>query len=135
MPGKQQGMYVVVAAKIRAEISAGAWHLGQTLPGEVQLAARYGVARATLVRALDVLREEGLVVTETGVGSHVSAVPVIVTVRVGPGDWAVARLPEPEEAARLGISPGVPVLVITRAGRLGEPEVFDGAVTRVSGLE
>ncbi len=48
----------------------------------------------------------------------------------------MARLPEPEEAARLGIiSPGVPVLVVTRAGRLGEPELYDAALTRVSGLE
>jgi DNA-binding transcriptional MocR family regulator len=134
MPG-QQAMYARVAARIRVEIADGTWHLGQTLPGEVQLAERYGVARGTLVRALEVLRDEGLIVTEMGVGSHVSAVPVVATVRVGPDDQAVARLPEPEERDRLRMPPGVPVLVVTRAERPGEPELYDGAVTRISGLE
>lgn len=127
-------MYARVAARIRQDIAAGVWPIGSTLPGEVQLAARYEVARVTLVRALRVLRDEGLLVTERGVGSRVAAVPVIRTVRVGPDDQVLARLPDDDERERLRMPPGVPVLVVTRGARPGDdPELHDGSVTRISG--
>jgi len=130
MPG-QQAMYMRVASRIREEVTAGAYRLGDLLPGEIELAARYGVARATLTRALGILRDEGVITTEMGIGSRVASVPLVATVLIGPGDWAAARMPEDEERQRLRMSPGVPVLVITRPG--AEPEVYDASVTRLSG--
>ena len=130
MPGSQ-AMYARVAARLREEVRDGMWPLGAQLPGEIDLAARYGVARATVVRALEVLRGEGVVVTRAGAGTRVAAIPAVITVRLAHGDWAMARLPEDDEAERLGLSPGVPVLVIRRAGA-GPPELHDASVTRVA---
>lgn len=130
MPG-QQAMYMRVASRIREGVTAGTWRLGDLLPGEIELAARYGVARATVARALGILRDEGVITTEMGVGSRVASIPLVTTVRITAADWAIARLPEDEERERLRMSPGVPVLVITRPG--AEPEVYDASVTRLSG--
>lgn len=60
-----------LAAVLRAKIESGEWPPGYRLPGEVRLAQEYGVARGTVRAALDLLREEGRVVTFTGRGSFV----------------------------------------------------------------
>lgn len=126
----QEAMFARIATRLRDEIRDGTWLRGELLPGEVELAARYGAARATLVRALDLLRREGIIITINGVGSRVAVVPVTVTVVIGAGDYVTARMPAVDEQARLGMSPGVPLLVVTRADGAG-PEVYDGAVTRI----
>ncbi|MEO3922904.1 GntR family transcriptional regulator [Micromonosporaceae bacterium B7E4] len=52
--------------------ASGEWPPGHKLPGEVTLAQTYAVARGTVRAALDVLREEGRVVTFTGRGTFVT---------------------------------------------------------------
>jgi GntR family transcriptional regulator len=66
-----------VAAVIREAIRSGEWPPGFVLPSEPELAARYGVTRATVNRALSVLRTEGLVRPERGRGTTVNELPVI----------------------------------------------------------
>jgi hypothetical protein len=129
--GDKSAQFARVAARVREEIVRGVWELGERLPGELDLAARYGVSRGTVGRALVLLRAEGIVVTVHGQGSRVAAVPAVTVVRVGPGDQAVARLPEDAEREALGMAPGVPLLVVTRAG--GAAELYDAAVTIVTG--
>jgi DNA-binding GntR family transcriptional regulator len=50
-----------VAASLRQRIAAGEWEPGDALPAVGALAGHYGVARATVTRALHVLEAEGLV--------------------------------------------------------------------------
>jgi GntR family transcriptional regulator len=69
--------YLQVAAAIREAITAGEWAPGTLMPSEPELAARYGVTRATVNRALSVLRTEGLVRPERGRGTTVNELPVI----------------------------------------------------------
>jgi len=63
-----------IADQLRAEISEGL-PPGEKLPTEAQLAARFGVNRHTVRRALSDLVAEGLIQTKRGVGAHVAARP------------------------------------------------------------
>ncbi|ROO50872.1 regulatory GntR family protein [Micromonospora sp. Llam0] len=64
-----------VADALKVRIDSGDWLPGRKLPGEVTLAQTYGVARGTVRAALDVLREEGRVVTFAGRGTFVTPDP------------------------------------------------------------
>ncbi|MEV8391891.1 MULTISPECIES: GntR family transcriptional regulator [unclassified Streptomyces] len=63
--------YDQIAADLRGQIVRGDLEPGQTLPSERELTDRWSVSRATVVKALDVLRQEGLVETRQGTGSIV----------------------------------------------------------------
>ena len=69
--------YLQVATALRDAITAREWPPGTLLPSEPELAARYSVTRATVNRALSVLRTEGLVRPERGRGTTVNELPVI----------------------------------------------------------
>ncbi|MGD0065875.1 MAG: GntR family transcriptional regulator [Streptosporangiaceae bacterium] len=69
--------YLQVAAALRNAIKGGEWAPGALMPSEPELAARYGVTRATVNRAVSVLRAEGLVRPERGRGTTVNELPVI----------------------------------------------------------
>lgn len=55
-----------IADKIATSISLGMLSVGERLPTEVELAQQFGVAVATLRKALSVLRDRDLVVTRRG---------------------------------------------------------------------
>ena len=61
-----------IAGELRDQISAGALAGGAVLPSEAELAGSYGVSRVTVRKALDVLREEGLVASRQGFGWFVA---------------------------------------------------------------
>lgn len=62
-----------IANKLRAAILTRRLEPGDRLPSQPDLATRYGVARETVKRALDVLRAERLVVSRQGSGVFVRA--------------------------------------------------------------
>src|SRR4051794_5894871 len=57
---------------LAAEIESGALSARDRLPGESDLAARYGVTRMTVRQALSNLVAEGLLVRRRGVGTFVA---------------------------------------------------------------
>ena len=123
--------YVQLASWLRSEIIAGRIPLGAKLPAEETLKHSFGVDRSVVRRAVQLLREEGVVVTRHGVGSFVASVPQLMIATVHPGDQVSARMPDEAERVRLGrLSPGIPVLVITRADG-SEPEVYSASLTVV----
>jgi GntR family transcriptional regulator len=63
--------YVQVADAIRREITSGALVAGDRLPSVADLSERYGVAKMTVQKALEVLRGEGLVIAWQGRGTFV----------------------------------------------------------------
>ena len=69
--------YMQVADAIRTAIEAGEWPAGSQIPAEPELAAKYGTTRATVNRALSVLRAEGLVRPQQGRGTTVRQLPVL----------------------------------------------------------
>jgi DNA-binding transcriptional regulator YhcF (GntR family) len=62
-----------IANQLRAAILTRKLLPGDKLPSQPELAKRYGVARETIKRALDVLRGDRLVVSRQGSGAYVRA--------------------------------------------------------------
>ncbi len=68
----KQPLYLDLAGELRDGILANRWKPGDLLPSESQLCREYGVSRGTVVRAIDVLLQEGLAQRRQGVGTFVS---------------------------------------------------------------
>lgn len=64
--------YAKVAEHVAARIAAGELAPGAMLPAERDMAAEYGVAVGTVRKAVDVLRQRGLVVTLPAKGTFVT---------------------------------------------------------------
>lgn len=71
--GRTRDPYRELAADLREQIASGHLQPGAKLLRTRDLAAQYRVALTTAVRAVAVLREEGLVTTTHGRGSYVTA--------------------------------------------------------------
>ncbi|MFC4010528.1 GntR family transcriptional regulator [Nonomuraea purpurea] len=74
-PGKH---YRDVADIIRQAIASGVYPRGSLLPNEDQLAAELDVNRATVNKALNILKSEGLLRVHMGVGTRVHELPPIL---------------------------------------------------------
>jgi DNA-binding GntR family transcriptional regulator len=64
-------LYHQVARQLEESISAGRLAKGEFLPGEIELAGRWGVSRPTARRAIQELVDAGLLVRRRGVGTQV----------------------------------------------------------------
>jgi GntR family transcriptional regulator len=64
-------LWAQIADRLRDSIKAGAFQVGDDLPSESQLIARFGVSRATARNALNELASEGLVERRSGKGTRV----------------------------------------------------------------
>jgi GntR family transcriptional regulator len=65
-------LYVQLAAVIRASITSGELSKGDPVPSESYLQQTHGVSRVTARKAIEVLRNEGLVYTLPQRGTYVS---------------------------------------------------------------
>ncbi|MQY13742.1 Mannosyl-D-glycerate transport/metabolism system repressor MngR [Streptomyces sp. RB5] len=63
--------YRQIAAILRDRIATGEIPPGRRIPSLVELEAEFAVARDTLRKAVQVLKDEGLVETVTGMGIYV----------------------------------------------------------------
>jgi GntR family transcriptional regulator len=66
--------YQEIADSLRARVGATA--AGTLLPSEAELSAEFGVSRVTIRRALEILRDGGLVDARQGFGWYVAAEPL-----------------------------------------------------------
>lgn len=64
-------VYVQVADLIAARIADGVYAPDRPIPSEPQVVQELGVARQTVRKAVEVLRDRGLVVTVRGKGTYV----------------------------------------------------------------
>ena len=69
--GSPKPAYLQLAAILRAKIAQGEWRNGP-LPSVKQLQQEHDVGRDTVLRAVDILRSEGLVFTVPRRGTYVS---------------------------------------------------------------
>lgn len=72
----RQTRYHAIAASLREQIAAGAFASSRLLPSEADLSAAFGASRVTVRRALELLRDEGLIDSRQGLGWFVAADPV-----------------------------------------------------------
>jgi GntR family transcriptional regulator len=64
-------VYVQLASILREQIETGKLQRDRPLPSEATLQQEYGVARGTVRKAVELLRDHGLVVTVQGRGTYV----------------------------------------------------------------
>jgi DNA-binding GntR family transcriptional regulator len=146
-------LYFQVAQGLERAITGGTLPPGARLENEIDLAARLGVSRPTMRRAIEQLVAEGLLERIRGIGTRVLD-PAARPSRELPGLWddlqAAGRAPrtqvlefgvEPADrtaAAALGVKPGARVYVFTRLRLAGsEPlallrNVVPAGVVRLS---
>jgi GntR family transcriptional regulator len=65
--------YRAIADDLRRHVEAGDFAAGRVLPSEADLSASYGASRVTVRRALEVLRDEGLLDARQGFGWFVAS--------------------------------------------------------------
>lgn len=68
--------YQQIANELRAQLESGDPGAGRLLPSEAELSARFTASRVTVRRALEVLRDEGLVDSRQGFGWFVASDPL-----------------------------------------------------------
>ncbi|UCM89192.1 GntR family transcriptional regulator [Streptomyces marincola] len=95
--------YEEIAESLRARIASGEFEPGQTVPSGRDLAEQWSVSRATAIKAMEVLRNDGIVVAKQGTGFIVTETPV-------------ARPAGARRAGTARASGGMPFL------RIGEPD-------------
>ena len=115
-----------IASALEADIAAGHYGAGDKLPTEADLAARFGVNRHTVRRALSDMGDRGITRSRRGAGVFVEApptdYPIGRRVRFHKAVEATGRLPSKQvlsvsrrasdaaEAAALQLHPGDPVI-------------------------
>jgi len=65
-------LYEQIKSVITDSLIAGEWKPGESIPSEMELAARYGVSQGTVRKAIDALAKENIVVRRQGKGTFVS---------------------------------------------------------------
>ncbi|GHG82807.1 GntR family transcriptional regulator [Streptomyces griseocarneus] len=132
--------YEEIAESLRRRIAAGEFAPGEIMPSGRDLAEQWTVSRATAIKAMDVLRNDGLVEARQGTGFVVTETPVarpagnrqagsarvaggMPFLRVGEPDWAE---PPANVAAALRLGPGVQALRRVRVLQLpdGSPHSY-----------
>lgn len=88
----RQTRYTAIADALRPRLEAGEFPAGALLPSEADLSKDYSASRVTIRRALDVLRDEGLVDSRQGFGWFVATDPLRQTVgRLGTVEGQLAE--------------------------------------------
>ncbi|WP_229840257.1 GntR family transcriptional regulator [Streptomyces brasiliensis] len=71
MVDRTQPVYPQILDILRARIRSGTYPPGSRMPSVLAVATEFDVAASTVQRAVAALRDEGLIVTWSGRGSHV----------------------------------------------------------------
>jgi len=119
-PRSDRPVYRQLADELRAEIDR--LQPGDRLPSEAAISQRWGVGRETVRRALRVLRDEGLVETESGYGTRVRVQVERQRVRVPRGSMLVCRPATAAERAdvALDLGEGEWVIEVWVGGRVAQ---------------
>ncbi|MEB4614745.1 FadR/GntR family transcriptional regulator [Leucobacter sp. M11] len=118
-----------IAEKIASSISLGMLSVGERLPPELELAQQFGVAVATLRKALAALREEGIVETRRGRagGTFVVRAPF-------PTDRSVREYLTNTSIVELRDLGDEHVAVASMIARLAANRIYAGSTGRLSDL-
>jgi GntR family phosphonate transport system transcriptional regulator len=106
--GGRTPLWQAIARALREDVAAGRYRMGDRLPSEADLAARFGVNRHTVRRAIADLAAEGMVHSRRGAGVYV-ALP--------PADYPIGRRVRFTQAiAAAGRVPGREILSLETRG-------------------
>ncbi|PIG95417.1 phosphonate metabolism transcriptional regulator PhnF [Gloeocapsopsis sp. IPPAS B-1203] len=121
-------LYIQIAEQLKQNIQQQVYQVGDKLPSENELSLQFGVNRHTLRRAIELLKQEGLLRTDRGIGIFVAATPIRYPIgkRVRYNDvlqaqgitggyqtlQAIAISADSKVAPKLDLKPGDPVALI-----------------------
>ncbi|MEO0988291.1 MAG: phosphonate metabolism transcriptional regulator PhnF [Cyanobacteria bacterium J06639_14] len=71
-----QPIYVQIANHLRQKIQQGTYQAGDRLPSQKQLGNQFGVNRHTVRQAFDLLKAEGLLRVNRGLGAFIEEAPI-----------------------------------------------------------
>lgn len=116
--------YREIAGTIRERIETGEYGAGRVLPSESALSQAFGTSRVTVRKALDLLRDEGLVSSRQGAGWFVAVDPLRQSLgRLGTIEAQLAASARSSERHVYGFAfTQAPTWV---AGILGSPDVLE----------
>jgi GntR family transcriptional regulator len=115
-----QAKYAQIMNAIRSRIEHGTYLVGAKLPSEADLVREFGASRSTVVRALELLRQQGWLEGQQGVGRVVLGRPVMSSRRV---PKLLLSLFDPEGAGTMTPLSAGPIAASQRAAAaLGIPE-------------
>ncbi|TDB75216.1 GntR family transcriptional regulator [Micromonospora sp. KC723] len=121
--------YVVIVNAVQQRIEDGTYPPGSMLPSETELVREFGASRPVVVRALDLLRQDGWIDSRQGKGRFVLGRPASPDQRQRERRYAVLEDDEragstllaagevpapPRAAAALGLEPGTSVVARRR---------------------
>lgn len=128
--------YAEIATHFRRQITDGELSPGDAMPSYSEATEQFGVNRTTVIRAYDILKSEGLIVSRPGKGTTVAATPSIVISgvdrldrlsrtgrRYGPGEDSTGHrvmrrsVYDAEVCRALEIEPGEEVVIRIRTFR------------------
>lgn len=114
-----QPPYRQIASRLRHRIELGTYPPGTAMPPEEAVAAEFGVNRLTAMRALKLLRAEGMIHVQRGIGTVVREIPEIrrsamIRYRKAEREAAGGRGAFDSEIRRLGYEPRSDVEVAKR---------------------
>ncbi|MFT7723929.1 MAG: GntR family transcriptional regulator [Roseateles sp.] len=151
-PSGSLPLYVQLERALRQAIGAGVLGPDDSLPPERELAARLGVSRITVRKALDALATDGLLISRRGAGNFVAPAPHVekqfgklssfsedMRARglVPSSEWLRRSegVVSADEALKLGLSPGSTVYRFHRLRRAdGRPMAIETATVVGSAL-
>ena len=121
-----------IAADIRRRIESGEWAPRKRLPSVTHLEQQYGVARNTVLEALALVRDLGIIYTVRNRGSFVKAGADFVTAVVADAQTRIINRPAHDhEIAELELPEHGWVTVVERAG--DEVEVLPADKVEIRG--
>lgn len=110
-------VYEQIALLLRARIEQGEWRPRQRLPSVTHLEQQYGVARQTILQAVGLLRDRGLVYTVKNRGSFVRAGADFIThIAVDSKTRIINRRASESERGELDLADDGWVTVVERGG-------------------
>jgi DNA-binding transcriptional regulator YhcF (GntR family) len=109
-----RAFYQQLADLLRDGVKRGVYEPGAMLPSERSLMRQYGVSRPAIRHALAVLRHEGLITVEHGVGAKVREPVQRRAIVLHSGDELIGRMPTESERTTHLVDLGVPLLEIRR---------------------
>jgi GntR family transcriptional regulator len=98
--------YHELADVLRGRILAGDLRPGDRVPSETDLVQEYGCSRTTVRRAVQLLREEGLVLVRHGYATRVAQMPERTVVHLELGEDLVVRKATAADREALGLPLG-----------------------------
>lgn len=122
-----------IAADLRRRIDQGEWGPRKRLPSVTHLQQEYGVARNTVLEALALLRDLGVIYTVKNRGSFVKTGAAFINViRADAQTRIINRPATPIELAELQLGEHAWVTVVEREGGI---EVLPADKVEIRGLE